>query len=124
MAPTAPLHSGDIENSEVKAGLRKEPGLFVNRGIGLRHIRAGGIGGISMTWSCISAGRGRVNCFIGLVLIGAGCINIAVHLTPEDPQVQKLREANDCVPIFLGLAYGTATRENALAKKGAATEQL
>jgi hypothetical protein len=44
-------------------------------------------------------------------------MNIAAQLTPEDPQVQRLREASDCVPILFGLAYGTATIENALAQK-------
>jgi hypothetical protein len=44
-------------------------------------------------------------------------MNIAVQLTPENSQVQALRETSDCVPIIFGLAYGTATLEAALAEK-------
>lgn len=43
----------------------------------------------------------------------AGCINITTRLPPEDTSVQAMREAEDCVPIIFGLAYGTIGTETA-----------
>lgn len=42
-----------------------------------------------------------------------GCINITTRLPPEDTSVQALREAEDCLPIIFGLAYGTIGTETA-----------
>ena len=70
-----------------------------------------------MKWFCTSTRRVGVICLVGLALTVGGCLNIAVQLTPENPQVPKLRETSDCVPMILGFAYGTATVEGALAEK-------
>lgn len=48
-----------------------------------------------------------------LLLSLSACINITTRLPPEDTTVQALREAEDCVPIIFGLAYGTISAETA-----------
>lgn len=46
-----------------------------------------------------------------------GCMNITTSIQPENTAVREIWEASDCVPIILGLAYGTATVEGALAEQ-------
>ena len=51
------------------------------------------------------------------VLFLAGCINIATIITPVAPGVREERVTSDCVPIFFGFSYGTASLDKALATK-------
>ena len=46
-----------------------------------------------------------------VILITAGCIDITTRLQPEDASVKEVLYGQDCVPIILGFAYGTATIE-------------
>jgi len=50
-------------------------------------------------------------------LLTAGCMNITASTQPENASVPALRESSDCVPIFFGLSYGTATVDTALKEK-------
>ena len=54
---------------------------------------------------------------IMVLLLSAGCMNMAASLQPEDQAVPDVREVSDCVPIIFGFAYGTATLDEALAEK-------
>lgn len=52
-----------------------------------------------------------------ITLLTTGCMNITASMQPENASVPELRESSDCVPIFFGLSYGTATVDAALKKK-------
>lgn len=60
---------------------------------------------------------GRLMMAVGAVQLCASCMNITASLQPENASVPELREVSDCVPIFLGLSYGSATLEGALKRK-------
>jgi hypothetical protein len=60
---------------------------------------------------------------IMVLLLSAGCMNMAASLQPEDAAVPATREASDCVPIIFGFAYGTATLDEALAEAVLATSE-
>jgi hypothetical protein len=53
-----------------------------------------------------------------LLLMMVGCYSITTRLQPEDTSVKEVLYGEDCVPIILGLGYGSATVENAMAKAG------
>ena len=50
-----------------------------------------------------------------LVLLMAGCINVSTRLQPEDSSVNEVLRGNDCVPIVLGIGFGTASIDKAMA---------
>ena len=52
---------------------------------------------------------------LGLVFLTSGCINISTRLQPEDTSVKESLSGEDCVGIFLGFGFGTATIERAKA---------
>lgn len=50
-----------------------------------------------------------------LVLLTGGCINVSIRLQPEDSSVKEVLRGTDCVPIVLGIGFGTASIANAMA---------
>ncbi|BCA52947.1 hypothetical protein W02_00870 [Nitrospira sp. KM1] len=55
-----------------------------------------------------------------LVFLLPGCIWISTEFPPINPEVKKLREVSDCVPIIFGFGFGTASYEEAMKKPSAA----
>ena len=48
----------------------------------------------------------RISMLIVGCIVLAGCMNITTRVQ-EDPSVQEVLVGSDCLPIILGLAYGT-----------------
>jgi len=57
------------------------------------------------------------------LLFMTGCMHITTNLTPVTEQVKPVLIGEDCVPIILGLAYGTSTVEQAMRNGELRTEQ-
>jgi hypothetical protein len=51
-----------------------------------------------------------------VLLATNGCINLAARLQPEDASVKEVLQGEDCAPLFLGIGFGTATIEKAMAE--------
>ncbi|HKT34756.1 MAG TPA: hypothetical protein VJR03_07975 [Nitrospira sp.] len=50
-----------------------------------------------------------------LVLLTGGCIDVSTRLQPEDSSVNEILRGTDCVPIVLGMGFGTASIDKAMA---------
>jgi hypothetical protein len=50
-----------------------------------------------------------------LVVVTSSCIDINMRTQPEDTSVREVLFGDDCVPIVLGMGFGTATIEPAKA---------
>jgi hypothetical protein len=49
-----------------------------------------------------------------LILLTGGCINVSTRLQPEDSSVKEVLRGTDCVPIVLGIGFGTASIDKAM----------
>ncbi|HEX6531414.1 MAG TPA: hypothetical protein VF019_02220 [Nitrospira sp.] len=55
-----------------------------------------------------------VTIIVVLILVTGGCINVSTRLQPEDLSVKEVLRGTDCVPIVLGIGFGTASIDKAM----------
>lgn len=65
---------------------------------------------------------GRPLSLMGIGLLLSGCISVSAKLQLENTDVKPIALGSDCVPIVLGIGYGTATLEQAM-RNAIRTEQ-